>query len=248
MIFLQQPEVFGVPVYTTDDSTLVRDSPTRRVHDRYHVNNRNIPTSVSDPEEEQYGTPTFFSKDDTPGSVHQTQQSDERPILSILRDMLNNNKSHGLSVKDVANVTGVRSHGHYGSGAGEHLAAHYWSQDSSTDRSIYKHTQFSIITPLLPVTTARSPSSNWRAAHGEPEYDVNYESEYNSGDRFKQIWPYRTDDKYSLFYFHPSSGEAESDDDHGKVYPWPSLSDTDEVYDYQTREDDSSRDTFSTIG
>ena len=42
----------------------------------------------------------------------------------------------------------------------------------------------------------------------------------------------RTDDKYSLFYFHPNSnGEDQSlPEKDSQVYPWPSLDDNDEVY------------------
>ena len=45
-------------------------------------------------------------------------------------------------------------------------------------------------------------------------------------DRFKQIWPYRTDDKYSLFYFHPSQEQPPVQEEADEAaYPWPSLSD-----------------------
>ena len=60
-------------------------------------------------EQEAYGTPTFFSKDDSVAETvhHNPLTTENRPILTILHEILNN-KSHGLSVKDVANV-GIRS-------------------------------------------------------------------------------------------------------------------------------------------
>ena len=186
-------------MYTTDDSVdVVRDTPTRRVHNKYRVKNRNMPPVESEPEEEQFGTPTFFSKDDKVSETVQRDPSESRPILTILRDMLDNNKSRGLSVKDVANVSGARAdHGHYGSGAGDRLGQHFIvSAEQTTVRSnpaIYKHTQYSIATSSqfsVPDSTPRyhSPRRD-DPMQGEKEYDASYDPDY--GDRFKQIWPYR---------------------------------------------------------
>jgi len=260
----KEPAVFGVPVYTTDDSTQVRDSPTRMVHRKY---SRNPPYHVIQTEsegmeeQEAYGTPTFFSKDDSVAETvhHNPLTTENRPILTILHEILNN-KSHGLSVKDVANVTKSNSK-HFKHNPVD--ISKYFNNDdkiklevttTTTDRNpdIYKHTQYSMMEPsatsFLPLMSSSPASVTSSTNDGDNNL---YEDEsYEYHDKFKQIWPYRTDDKYSLFYFHPSKDEPS---DGSKVYPWPSLSDSDEVYqDYQTRlsdkEDNLNRGGFSTIG
>ena len=250
--------MFGVPVYTTDDSTQVKDSPTRKIQRKYR-NRAGEEEVVEEPgmeEEEQFGTPTFYSHEESLAeTVHQSPaEGENRPILTILREILNSNKSLEMSVKDVANVTkGGTSH--------YDIARHFNKQrtfEEVTTMShiknvnIYKHSPPPMIphgaqstlkpfTLHKPLTTSLSPGE--ASDHSEDGEDYQ--------DKFKQIWPYRTDDKYSLFYFHPSRGDKErAETAEGAEYPWPSLSDQDEVYhhdyrDYEARQADSHSDNLN---
>ena len=59
--------MFGVPIYTTDDSTQVKDSPTRKIQRKYR-NRAGEEEVVEEPgmeEEEQFGTPTFYSNEES---------------------------------------------------------------------------------------------------------------------------------------------------------------------------------------
>ena len=248
--FFQQPAVFGVPVYTTDDSIQVKDTPTRKIQRKYR-NRAGEKEEVLEPgmeEEEQYGTPTFYSHEETlaESSVHQSSATKEnRPILTILREILNSNKSLEMSAaKDVTNGTkGGPSH--------YDIARHFNKQRTFEEVTtmgdirnvnIYKHSPpppavmphgGATLKPFTirhkPFTTSPTPGAE---ASDYSEAGPDYE------DKFKQIWPYRTDDKYSLFYFHPDRGQERGE---GAEYPWPSLSDDTEVYSHHEYEDYEAR-------
>ena len=38
-----------------------------------------------------------------------------------------------------------------------------------------------------------------------------YPQDYDYPDQLKDTWPYRTDDKYSLFYYHPPKHDDDND-------------------------------------
>ena len=236
VILLQQPAVFGVKVYDTDESTQVKESPTRKVHRKYGRN----PLSSGEGElveEEYFGTPTFFSEQNKEKDLAAAAvvPGSEQPVLQVLEELLNNNRSDGLSVKDLVNAS--KSHEErtkFGLSlkGGEETTPNY----NNRAPSVYKHTQ------SVPLAPTRSPSPTTSPPRGEKEKekekeegDAEYDySDQHYKDKFKEIWPYRTDDKYSLFYFHPSKEEKESDE---KEYPWPSLSEYEkEKYNFQPRE------------
>ena len=203
-------------------------------------------------EAEQYGTPTFYSHDESLAeTVHQSAASREnRPILTILREILNSNKSLEMSAKDVANGTkGGTSH--------YDIARHFNKQrtfeevttmghirnvniykHSPAPPAVFPHGAASTLRPFTPrhklLTTSPAPGAG---ASDHSEAGSDYE------DKFKQIWPYRTDDKYSLFYFHPDRvAGADQERAGGAEYPWPSLSDPeDEVYSHQEYSDYEAR-------
>ena len=203
-------------------------------------------------EDEQYGTPTFFSHEESLAeTVHQSAATKEnRPILTILREILNSNKSLEMSAKDVANGTkGGPSH--------YDIARHFNKQrtfeEVTTIGDIYKHSPpppavmpHGAVSTLKPFTLRHKPLTTSSAPAAEASDYSEAGPDYE--DKFKQIWPYRTDDKYSLFYFHPDRGAGtgtglDQERGEGAEYPWPALSD-DEVYsheysDYEARHGDS---------
>ena len=248
-----------MPVYTTDDSIQAKDTPTRKIQRKYR--NRAGETEVmAEPgmeEEEQYGTPTFYSHEDTLAeTVHQSEATKEnRPILTILREILNSNKSLEMSAKDVANGTkGGPSH--------YDIARHFNKQRTFEEVTtmghirnvnIYKHgpappagMPHGAASTLKPFTLRHKPLTT--SAVPGAEASDNSEAGPDYEDKFKQIWPYRTDDKYSLFYFHPDRGQERGE---GAEYPWPALSDPeDEVYsheygDYEARQADTEGDNLN---
>ena len=255
--FFQQPAVFGVPVYTTDDSIQVKDTPTRKIQRKYRGRAGEKEDVVMEPgmeEEEQYGTPTFYSHDETLAeSVHQSSATKEnnRPILTILREILNSNKSLGMSAKDVTNGTkGGPSH--------YDIARHFNKQrtfeevttmgDIRNVKNIHKHSPPPpAVMPhgatLKPFTPRHKPLTT-SLAPGAASSDYSEAGPGDYEDKFKQIWPYRTDDKYSLFYFHPDRGQGQERGE-GAEYPWPSLNEDTEVYshheydEYEARHADS---------
>ena len=229
LILLQQPAVFGVKVYDTEDSTQVKDSPTRKVHRKYGRN----PLSSGEGEymgEEYFGTPTFFSEQnkgkDLPASS--TLPEPEQPVLQVLHELLNSNKSGAVSVKDLVSV-GHSLHG------GTETTLNY----DDIQHGVYKQTEYG---PRIPTRSPSTTSSPPSSLEEEEEKEEEKEEEgkvydYNGHDykeKFKELWPYRTDDQYSLFYFHPTKEEKEVDE---KEYPWPSLSENEkEKYHFQPRE------------
>jgi len=242
----KQPTVFGVPVYSTDDADQsAKDTPTRKVHRKYSQNSNYLTNDASMPEEEMYGTPTFFSKDESAAEIihHNPIKHEARPILTILHEILENNKSQGLSVKDVANITKTRSNNHYGYNPID-ISGYFKKEETkqvpTTVSSlqpkhplVYKHTEYTHHSSSFKPQSIHSTSKPSVVHTNEDQFDSLDYRDYN--DRFKQIWPYRTDDKYSLFYFHPKTNQPSVDD--SQVYPWPSLMDTDEEYHQEDADD-----------
>ena len=181
--------------------------------------------------EEYFGTPTFFSEQtaekDLPASP--TLPDTEQPVLQVLHELLNSNKSQSVSVKDLVSV------GHSLQG-GEGTIPNY----ENVQHSFYKHAGRG---PLVPTPSPSTTTTGPRETEEEGQREVGQEEEdgtvydYNGNEykeKFKEIWPYRTDDQYSLFYFHPTKEEKEVDE---KEYPWPSLSENEkEKYHFQPRE------------
>jgi len=214
----KQPAVFGVKVFDTDESIQLSESPTRKVHRKYGQN------STSDvrqeEEEEYYGTPIFSEE-----SKNIEGFESEQPVMTVLREMLNN-KSAGLSVKDLVNISHTYHSpqssaifpNHNEVGGGDSIG-----DSDNIEPSSYKHTQ-----PLPPASTSHTVKEETEA-----ELYDDSEQEYKK-EKSKEIWPYRTDDQYSLFYFHPPS-EDEKDVDE-KEYLWPSLYEYENEYHFQPRE------------
>ena len=238
---MQQPAVYGVPVYTTDDSTAVTDTPTRIVHRKYSNNNNPFVDLANGMEEEEaYGTPTFFSKDESVAETvnHNPLHQENRPIMTILHEILQNKTaSQGYNVKHVANITKSRSSTQYGYNpldiSGFFNKNNKNSLESTTSQNpiVYKHTEYS----LIQTTSEALPTQHPPLVHHNPDDNAEYIENYDYHDKFKQIWPYRTDDKYSLFYFHPSNDDS-SQVDNSEVYNWPSLSEPEPEYnDYHQR-------------
>ena len=225
---MQQPAVFGIKVYDTEESTQVKDSPTRKVHRKYGSN----PFHSGEGEyvqEEYFGTPTFYSEETKERERLKAEllPGSEQPVLQVLQEMLNSTKSQGLQVKDLVNV----SHGH-DEGARPGLSSSALGEAVTTpeynnmEPQVYKHTQYQPGTTRSP-----SPSPSLQSPGEEEEL---YDSENDYKDKFKETWPYRTDDQYSLFYFHKSKEDKEVNE---KEYPWPSLSEYEkEKYNFQPRE------------
>ena len=215
---MQQPAVFGVPVYTTD-TTEAKDSPTRLVHRQYSGS-----TAAAPGTEQLYGTPTFFSGERAAAAETEARSpgGEQRPVLSVLREILRTNKSY-----DAAQQSGARDHydisRHFHSG---HTAA--TAAASPGPPAVYKHTEDPEL--RLPASSTQQPAGDrGQEGHEAGDGDGDGDSDGDQGDyedRFKQIWPYRTDDKYSLFYFHPSQEQPPVQEEADEAaYPWPSLSD-----------------------
>ena len=230
---MQQPAVFGVPVYTTD-TTEAKDSPTRLVHRQYSGS-----TAAGPGTEQLYGTPTFFSDERAAAAEPEARSpgGEQRPVLSVLREILRTNKSY-----DTAQQSGARDHydisRHFQSG---HTPATVAA--SPGPPAVYKHTEDPEL--RLPASSTQQPAGD-RGQEGHEDSDGDNDSDSEGvddndsdgdgdqgdyEDKFKQIWPYRTDDKYSLFYFHPSQEQPPVQEEADEaVYPWPSLSDPEEEF------------------
>ena len=173
--------------------------------------------------EEYFGTPTFFSEQTAEKDLaaSPTLPDTEQPVLQVLHELLNSNKSQSVSVKDLVSVGQVPNY-------------------ENVQHTFYKHagpgTLVSTPSPSTSTTGPREREEEEEEEEGQEEddgtmYDYNG-NEYK--EKFKEIWPYRTDDQYSLFYFHPTKEEKEVDE---KEYPWPSLSENEkEKYHFQPRE------------
>ena len=90
--------------------------------------------------------------------------------------------------------------------------------DSREEPSVHQHTQ----------TVAASPSPEPGREKDSALYD------YSESEKTKKVWPYRTDDQYSLFNFHPPHQDEKDLDE--KEYLWPSLSEYESEYYFQPRE------------
>ena len=235
-VLLQQPAVFGIKVFDTDQSTQLGESPTRKVHRKYGKNPSG--NGGQQEEEEYYGTPIFSEESKDTGGLES-----EQPVMTVLREMLNN-KSAGLSVSDLVNISQTyHDETHFVPPHSPHSPHSPQSsptfpqhnevgglrglgrvESNNVEPSVYKHT------PALPASSTPVPASE---ETGRELYDYS-EPGQDYKEKNKEIWPYRTDDQYSLFYFNPPSEEDKDVDE--KEYQWPSLSEYENEYHFQPRE------------
>ena len=204
-------------MFDTDESTQLSESPTRKIHRKYGKN----PSGGGQEEEEEeeyYGTPVFSEESKETGG-----QESEQPVMTVLREMLNN-KSGGLSLKDLVNISKTyhdeTQFGPQTPQRSDKFKSHkeVIGGDSREEPSVHQDTQ----------TVAASPSPEPGREEDSALYD------YSESEKTKQVWPYRTDDQYSLFYFHPPPQDEKDLDE--KEYLWPSLSEYESEYNFQPRE------------
>ena len=213
---MQQPAVFGIKVFDTDESTQLSESPTRKIHRKYG-NNPSGDGGQEEQEEEYYGTPVFSEESKETGGLES-----EQPVMTVLREMLNN-KSGGLSLKDLVNISKTY-----------HDETHFGPQSPqrSEDNS-QKHNEVGGADSREEQSVSSPPPPAGEGTlYDYSDSDSDSEEEYQ--EKPKQIWPYRTDDQYSLFYFHPPSQDEKDLDE--KEYQWPSLSEYENEYHFQPRE------------
>ena len=198
-------EVYGKPVYT-EESTMENNSPTRTFHHEYGNNMFGKKTDVS--ANQKFGKPTFYAKDSHKNRNH---QNDERPILAILREVLKNNQSRGVSIKDVllrdlsdhfANKKMKISHTPTDEGYLRGYPRGY-QQEYPWQVNILPNTNNHIHSTSTTRTTTRP--SLMTTIKEQDDYDPPYP------DSRDNDWPYKTDDKYSLFYYHPQKASNEKD-------------------------------------
>ena len=220
---LQQPAVFGIKVFDTDESTQVGESPTRKVHRKYGQNPSDDGGQEGE-EEEYYGTPIFSEESKATGGLES-----EQPVMTVLREMLNN-KSAGISVKDLVNI----------SQAFHHHSESQFGGDSGQPESPQRPGQFENHNEVGGGGDSRGdsdyvePSPPPPPASEETGGELPEYSDQADQEKTKQIWPYRTDDQYSLFYFQPPAGDET--EGHEAEYQWPSLSEYENEYQFQPRE------------
>lgn len=236
----KQPDVFGKPVYT-DESVVEKDSPTRTIQRKYG-SNRNFGKKIDAGTDQSFGKPTFYAKDSGKNS---NQRSNERPILTILREVLKNNQSRNISVKDVVSVSKEQGNERIKDAADTNRVNERHSDRSDHAPNQYAGYQFQFpghehmletteqtSTTMSTTTTIRSTTqiSTTPSVSSTSYHSINiYDPDYTYHDERKDTWPYRTDDKYSLFYYHPPKYDDQSDDDEFYQHP----ADEDQVYDYQ---------------
>jgi len=219
----KQPAVFGIKVFDTDESTQVGESPTRKVHRKYGQNPSDDGGQEGE-EEEYYGTPIFSEESKATGGLES-----EQPVMTVLREMLNN-KSAGISVKDLVNI----------SQAFHHHSESQFGGDSGQPESPQRPGQFENHNEVGGGGDSRGdsdyvePSPPPPPASEETGGELSEYSDQADQEKTKQIWPYRTDDQYSLFYFQPPAGEET--EGHEAEYQWPSLSEYENEYQFQPRE------------
>jgi len=237
----KQPDVFGKPVYT-DESVEEKDSPTRTIQRKYGGGG-NFGKKIDADTEQSFGKPTFFATD---SSKNSNQRSNERPILTILREVLKNNQSRDISVKDVVSVSKGHSNERIKATADTNLVgernparseSHYAGYQFHYPDQEYEHM---VETTKQPTTTTTSTTTTSTTSKSRIKisttteastsyHSINiYDPDYAYHDERKDIWPYRTDDKYSLFYYHPPKYDDHNDEEY---YPHPHQED--QVYDYQ---------------
>jgi len=237
----KQPDVFGKPVYT-DESVEEKDSPTRTIQRKYG-SSKNFGKKIDVDTDQSFGKPTFYAKDSGKNS---NQRSNERPILTILREVLKNNQSRNISVKDVVSVSKEQGNERIKGTMDTNLVEERHPDRSGQPANQYQGYQFEypghehmLETTKRPPTTMSTTSTTIRtttevsttAELSTSYHSINiYDPDYTYHDERKDIWPYRTDDKYSLFYYHPPKYDDQSNKDE-EYYPHPH--EDDQVYDYQ---------------
>jgi len=232
----KQPDVFGKPVYT-DESSEEKDSPTRTIQRKYGPN-RNFGKKIDGDTEQSFGRPTFFAKDSSKTS---NQRTNERPILAILREVLKNNQSRNISVKDVVSVS--KGHAdelikdkpdtktHFGRSDHTHNTYRFQYPGHEHMLDTTRLTETTSLTTTQPTTIKTTTSTTTTTTIATTSYQsINlYESDYAYHDQTKDIWPYRTDDKYSLFYYHQPKYE-DHDDNQDEFYH--NSADEDQIYNF----------------
>ena len=228
----RQPDVFGKPVYT-DESVIEKESPTRTIQQKY--GNRIFGKKIDVSADQTFGRPTFYAKD---SHKNRNLQNNERPILTILREVLKNNQSRSVSVKDVLlrNVSEqIESKSiQIANTPGDPNKYDGYKLEFPWQRNVEKET-----THRRPTTTTKTtmsftksttPAIKEKSYHSIDIYNHDYP------DDRKDAWPYRTDDKYSLFYYHPPKdvNEKDSEDEYNPRLEGDIGNDvSDPVYEYE---------------
>ena len=200
----RQLEVYGTPIYT-DKSEAEKQSPTRTIQQKYGHRMHGKKTDVS--VDLSFGKPTFYATDPYKNT---NDNNIERPILAILREVLKNNHSRNVSVKDVLlrntpEKTETKNTMMENLPSNQNRKERYklefpWQISGHKKATHRKNVKTEITTSYTESTTTSVQESSY---HSINIYDEEYPVET------KDSWPYRTDDKYSLFYLHPPAHNSE---------------------------------------